>query len=47
MNFHPFHRLQDFLSLSTTLKRVIKGTSQLQKTPTTGLVLTERKNITI
>lgn len=33
MNFHPFHRLQNFLSLPITLRRVIKGISQLQKTP--------------
>lgn len=47
MNFHPFHRLQNFLSLPITLRRVIKGISQLQKTPRSGLVLTKRKNIII
>lgn len=47
MNFHPFHRVQDFLSLPITLRRVIKGTSQLQKTPRSGLILTERKNTII
>lgn len=47
MNFHPCCTLQDLLYVLITLRKVIKGISQLQDSPRSGLLLTERKSIII
>lgn len=47
MNFHLCCTLQDLLYVLLTLRKVIKGISQLQDSPRSGLLLTERKSIII
>lgn len=47
MNFHPCHRLQDFLYVLLTLRKAIIGISQLQYILSAGLLLEEGKSINI